>query len=91
MLNKILNKISDKLFAKNEINQASFQKITILNNGYNLTMPIDMMWAFEGGDYYEKNVIHFLDKIMTLYERPVFIDIGANYGYYSIKYSTDCA
>lgn len=91
MLNKILNKISTKLFAKTNIEQFPFQKIIIPKNGCHLNMPKDMMWAFEGGDYYEKNVIYFLDKIINLYEQPIFIDIGANYGYYSIKYSADCS
>jgi len=49
-----------------------------------------MLWAFDNGEYYERNVIHFLDLIFSKYEKPVFIDIGANYGYYTVKYATDC-
>jgi FkbM family methyltransferase len=51
-------------------------------------IPDDMAWAFSSGDYYEKNVIFFLDKIFAKYNRPVFYDAGANYGYYSLRYSS---
>lgn len=49
-----------------------------------------MIWAFTSGDYYEKNVIYFLDKIIKKYHQPILFDVGANYGYYSLRYSRVC-
>ena len=46
----------------------------------------DMSWCFADGDYYEKNVIYWLDKLFDKLDKPVFYDIGANIGYYSIRY-----
>ena len=53
-------------------------------------MPDDLLWAFPNGDYYEKNVIYFLDLIINSYAKPVLVDVGANCGYYSVKYSGYC-
>jgi FkbM family methyltransferase len=48
-------------------------------------VPVDMFWAFVDGDYYEKNVSHWLTKILVCSKNKVFYDIGANYGYYCLK------
>jgi FkbM family methyltransferase len=79
---KIRKKIK-KLITKNTIN-------IIKINKYSLFIPDDMIWAFNGGDYYEKNVIFFFDKIIEKYKNPVLFDVGANYGYYSLRYSPFC-
>jgi FkbM family methyltransferase len=65
-------------------------ELTVTTGKYKLLVPNDMVWAFSGGDYYEHNVIHFLDKIVKNYQNPVMLDVGANCGYYSIRYFAFC-
>src|SRR6266540_4425061 len=50
-----------------------------------LEVPNDMAWAFPDGTYYEKNVIHWFERALTGLGHPVVYDIGANYGFYSLK------
>lgn len=88
MRKKLYNFLIGKL--KKIVTKKPETQILIRSNGCRLSIPNDMIWAFEGGEYYEKNVIYFLDKIIKNYKEPVFIDVGANYGYYSIKYSSQC-
>jgi FkbM family methyltransferase len=64
--------------------------LTIKSNGKKISIPTDMSWAFENGEYYEHNVIYFLDILFSKYKEPVFFDIGANYGYYTVKYADLC-
>ena len=52
-----------------------------------MEIPKDMAWCFSNGEYYEKNVIHWIEKIVQNLQHPVIYDIGANYGYYSVKLS----
>lgn len=47
-------------------------------------VPDDMAWAFRDGSYYERNVEHWIKRILRSINAPVFYDIGANYGYYTI-------
>jgi FkbM family methyltransferase len=63
---------------------------TIKSNGNIISIPTDMSWAFENGEYYEYNVIYFLDILFSKYKEPIFFDIGANYGYYTVKYAELC-
>ncbi|WP_158288315.1 FkbM family methyltransferase [Mucilaginibacter psychrotolerans] len=53
-------------------------------------MTTDLAWAFSSGDYYEKNVIYFLDEVVKSYHQPVLIDVGANCGYFSTRYAAQC-
>ena len=41
-------------------------------------------------DYYERNVSHWMDKVAKTIDSPVFYDVGANFGYYSLKMSQNC-
>jgi len=51
-----------------------------------MEVPEDMVWTFfDNGDYYEKNVTYWLEKIMVGTRNKVFYDVGANYGYYCLK------
>jgi FkbM family methyltransferase len=50
-----------------------------------MRVPVDMLWAFRDGDYYEKNVTHWLLKLVSSRRGMVFYDVGANYGYYCLK------
>jgi FkbM family methyltransferase len=59
-----------------------------LRVGKNLMeVPEDMLWAFTNGYYYEKNVSFWLEKMLLGTNRKVFYDIGANYGYYCLKFA----
>ena len=49
-----------------------------------------MQWCFQNNDYYERNVIFHLDKIIRSYQNPILLDIGANCGYYSLMCSKLC-
>jgi FkbM family methyltransferase len=53
-----------------------------------LEIPTDMAWCFDKGEYYEKNVIYWFEKISNGFTRPVIYDIGANYGFFSIKFAS---
>ena len=56
----------------------------------NLTMniPRDMAWCFADNEYYEKNLVYWFDKIVSdYYIKPVIYDIGANCGYFTVRYS----
>jgi FkbM family methyltransferase len=60
-----------------------------LNVGsYKFTVPQDVAWSFVNGQYYETNVIHWFDKVISLCSnRPVIYDVGANCGYYVLRYA----
>jgi FkbM family methyltransferase len=49
-----------------------------------MRVPEDMYWAFAGGHYYERSVSHWIERLLSLTAEPVFYDIGANYGYYTL-------
>jgi FkbM family methyltransferase len=84
---KNFNKSIKSILPRKLINRNSPTEISIGLTGHKLLIPQDMAWAFEGGEYYERNVIHFLNLIFSKYVQPVFIDIGSNYGYYAVKYA----
>jgi FkbM family methyltransferase len=44
-----------------------------------------MRWTVADGEHYERNVTEALTRIAHVLERPVFYDIGASYGFYTIK------
>jgi FkbM family methyltransferase len=52
-----------------------------------MEVPEDMFGQFRTGDYYEKNVSYWIEKILLSTNNKVFYDIGANYGYYCLKFS----
>ena len=56
-----------------------------------LRVPRDMAWCFAGGRYYETNVIHWMDSVLKSYSSPVLYDIGANYGYFSVRCAEFCS
>lgn len=59
-------------------------------NGMDLVIPRDMAWAIQDGRYYERNVEYWIGRIANGLERPVFYDVGANYGIYSLTLSGVC-
>lgn len=58
--------------------------ISIPSKNILIHIPDDMRWTFSEGDYYEKNVVYWLESVLTLQKNPCLYDIGANIGYYSI-------
>lgn len=52
-----------------------------------MEVPEDMFIHFFTGDDYEKNVSYWLEKLLIFSKNKVFYDIGANYGYYCLKFS----
>jgi FkbM family methyltransferase len=50
-----------------------------------MEIPYDWWSAFEDGDYYEKNVSYWIERLLSGSRSRVFYDIGANYGYYCLK------
>jgi len=62
-----------------------FNRIRI--NGHTLYYPKDMAWCFIDGDYYEKKLTEILEFAIKNIKSPVFYDIGANIGYYSIRFA----
>jgi FkbM family methyltransferase len=59
-------------------------------NGHKMFIPDDLAWAYSSGYYYEENVTYFLDILVKSFPDPVLFDVGANCGYYSIRYSDFC-
>ncbi|MBS1533084.1 MAG: FkbM family methyltransferase [Bacteroidetes bacterium] len=68
----------------------NYTRLTITDDRYKFLVPDDLFKHFREGDYYEHNVVHFLDKIVKSYDKPVMIDVGASCGYYSVRYSKLC-
>lgn len=52
-----------------------------------LGVPAERLWAFPGGRYYEYNVEHWLDRMLAATPDPVLYDVGANIGYYPVRYA----
>lgn len=44
-----------------------------------------MRWTVGGGEHYERNVTEVLSRIASLIKNPIFYDIGASYGFYTVK------
>lgn len=56
-----------------------------------LEVPKDMAWTIgRDGRYYEYGVDHWLGVLLKRLKKPVFYDVGANFGYYSVKYAGLC-
>lgn len=58
--------------------------VVVRVGSYRLEVPGDMMWAFNGGVYYEQEMTRWLPVLLREAPSTVFYDIGANYGYYSL-------
>lgn len=66
---------------------AARPKLVRLHTGDKLLATGNMAWSYQGGHYYEVNVEHWLTKLASMLKSPVFYDIGANLGYYSVLIS----
>jgi FkbM family methyltransferase len=53
--------------------------------GQQIELPLERVWAFAEGDYYERNVAMCFDRLVDRLERPVVYDVGANLGYYTLR------
>lgn len=50
-----------------------------------VAVPRDMRWTVASGEHYERNVTVTLLHVVELLDSPVFYDVGANYGFYTMK------
>jgi FkbM family methyltransferase len=59
---------------------------------YTMDVPEDQVRAFfDNGDYYERNITYWLEKILVGTKNRVFYDVGANYGYYCLKFASNAS
>ncbi len=72
-------------YLKNLIHKPASQFVSA--GKHTINIPADMAWCFADGNYYEKNVNYWFEKSVQSKKQPIIYDIGANYGYYSIKFS----
>jgi FkbM family methyltransferase len=54
-----------------------------------ISVPREMRWTVGGGDYYERNLTATLERLIHMIERPIVYDIGANFGFYTVKLCRD--
>ena len=73
-----LNNLKEVLLSRHK------DRTTISVGQYQINILKDMAWAFNDGRYYEINVEHWLKHLLGKIEKPVFYDVGSNYGYYSV-------
>jgi FkbM family methyltransferase len=66
----------------------SERSITVNVAGRELSVPRDMNWGFRRAwVYYERNVVHWLERILARHDDPVAYDVGANAGYFTLLMS----
>ncbi|GAB3661744.1 hypothetical protein GCM10027596_22190 [Nocardioides korecus] len=58
---------------------------TVEVDSLRLVVPDDMRWAYRGGTYYEQGTRAALLDLVTRSERPVFYDVGANAGFFTLS------
>jgi FkbM family methyltransferase len=75
-------------FIKKLFKQSDHKHIKIGKNSFKI--PKNILWAYKSGDYYETNVIYWLNSILEAVNQPVFYDIGANYGFFTVKFADKC-
>ena len=73
-----LNNLKEVLLSKQK------DRATFCVGQYQINILQDMSWAFKDGQYYEINVEHWLKQVLCKLEKPIFYDVGSNYGYYSV-------
>ncbi|GDX62471.1 hypothetical protein LBMAG34_0050 [Candidatus Saccharibacteria bacterium] len=78
---KVIPKVLEKI--KNKINTGT-EDVFLDNERVGFKVSKGMLWAYTKDGYYEKNVLHWIQKILSIQDSPVFYDIGANNGYYSL-------
>jgi FkbM family methyltransferase len=50
-----------------------------------VAVPREMRWTVGGGEYYERNLTATLERLIQMLEQPVVYDVGANFGFYTVK------
>jgi FkbM family methyltransferase len=50
-----------------------------------MELPAERAWAFPRAVYFERNVIHWFDRVLDQRVAPVVYDIGANCGYFALR------
>jgi len=85
---KIISRVffNNKVKALCTVNDKNINTYKIQN--WQISILRDMDWAFNNGIYYEINVEYWLNKILKEIKDPILYDIGSNYGYYSVIFSS---
>ena len=83
--NSLKTKIIPKVLTKinNKINFGS-EEVFLESERTTIKVSKGMLWAYSKDGYYEKNVAHWIQKILSIQDYPAFYDVGANNGYYSL-------
>lgn len=75
----------------NKLTQILYEKkyggtlYSLTDHKFDVLVSRDMEWTFTEGTYYERNVSHWVEKVLKKQsETSVFYDIGANIGYYTL-------
>jgi FkbM family methyltransferase len=79
------NHAGDQLYLKNEEDLNDQIEVKIESN--KVIIPKNRKWCFQEGHYYERNVEYWIRKILKELDKPVFYDVGANIGIYSIMFA----
>lgn len=48
-----------------------------------------MRWTVGGGEHYERNVTEMLRRLTGLLQGPIFYDVGASYGFYTLRFADE--
>jgi FkbM family methyltransferase len=54
-----------------------------------VAVPRDMRWTVGGGEHYERNVTEMLGRLTGLLQGPIFYDVGASYGFYTLRFADE--
>jgi FkbM family methyltransferase len=54
-----------------------------------VAVPRDMRWTVGGGEHYERNVTEMLGRLTGLLQEPIFYDVGASYGFYTLRFADE--
>lgn len=92
--NKKISKERLKIFSQVQrlkdslVTRGDLIKINPQNREFSLHIPSNQRWTFSENDYYEENVVYWLELLLVNLKKRkrelVFYDIGANCGYYSL-------
>src|SRR2546429_963757 len=50
-------------------------------------VPVDMRWTVAHGEHYERNLTEVLRRLVESLQGPIFYDVGASYGFYTLKFA----
>jgi FkbM family methyltransferase len=56
-----------------------------------VAVPRDMRWTVASGEHYERNVTEWIQRLTLALGKPVIYDVGASYGFYSLRLADESA